>query len=695
MFWRYGGRLKLLASSFVIVASAFASVGVQADEGMWTYDHVPFKLLQERYSFKPTQEWLDHLRLSSISVHASASFVSPDGLILTNHHVVVGYIQRLSTPEHNYVREGFYAKTRAEEIPIPGASVRVLQSIEDVTSRVEAAVPKNAMTAQAADQRAKIIAAIESECLKNTGFEGEVVAFFGGATYSLYRYKRFTNIRFVFAPEDQAANFGGDFDNFTYPRHDLDMAFLRAYGDEQAKTSQYLKVNPEGAKDGELVFASGHPGKTDRQFTISVLEYLRDVSYPAKIARTHHAIDVMNAYSARGTEENRKAKIGLYYLANSLKAREGELRGLRDPALMSAKGSQERTLREAVDKDPELKRLYGGAWDRMRMACEWARAHQNEILDKTEMYGRFSGAALTMVRYADEVRKPDSDRLPGYHNAELPDTLRRLESPQPYHKDLEEILMADTFQVLLKDLGPGDPYIKIVLQGRSPAEVAREVMSGTKLDDVEVRKALLKDEGKAVLASKDPLIELVRRADPTVRAAERDVRNNFDAVQNEALTQIAKAEFAVYGEGAYPDATGTLRLAFGKVAGYPFATTLVPPFTTFYGLYDRAGSFGNKGDFKLAPSEEKSRDKLDLRTPLNLVCTADITGGNSGSPLVDGEGRLVGLVFDGNMESHPNVFVYDETQARCVAVDIRGILEALRKLYGADALVQEMLTAAK
>lgn len=671
-----------------------------ADEGMWTYDHVPVKLLKERYGFAPTKEWLDHLRLSSVNMHASASFVSPDGLILTNHHVAVSSAQRLSTPEHNYVQEGFYAKSRADELPIPGLTVRVLQSLEDVTSKVEAAVPAGASAAQAADARQKAMTQIEAACLKETGLQGEVVTLFGGARYELHRYKRYSDVRLVFVPEIQAADFGGDSDNFCYPRYALDMAFLRAYEDGQpAKTPHCLQVNPRGTSDGDLVFASGHPGRTDRMLTLECLRYLRDVEFPDKLARLHHSIDLMDRYSARGPEQARRAKIVLYFLQNSRKSREGELRGLRDPELMAKKEAAEKSLLEALARDPELDRLYAGAWAEIEGAYDWARAHQPELKNKQEMpgggWGRLASVALTLLRYAEEVKKPDPERLPGYHEAELSDTLQRIESRQPFFKDLEGLLLADALQTLVKDLGPEDPYVKALLAGLGPEQRADQVMAGTRLDDAEFRKALLKDRGKAVASSKDPLLLLARLANPTLRATEKARRDNLDAVEERALTRIAKARFAVYGEEAYPDATGSLRLAFGKVAGYPFATTRVPPFTTFYGLYDRAAGFGNAGEFRLASSEERSRDALDLSTPLNTVCTADITGGNSGSPLVDREGRLVGLVFDGNMQSHPNTFVYSEAEARCVSVDVRGILEALRKLYGAGALADEMLAAGR
>jgi hypothetical protein len=689
---------RLAAAALVATAGLSASSGlVLADEGMWTYDHPPLKQLEERYGFKPTQEWLNHLRLSSVDMYASGSFVSPDGLMLTNHHVALFSLQRLSTPEHNYVRDGFYAKTQAEEAPIPGMTVRVLVSTVDVTARVMGAVKAGASPAEAKAQQDAETAAIEAECLKKTGMSGAVVPLFGGAKRVLYRYKEYSDVRLVFAPELQAAFFGGDYDNFTYPRYDFDVAFMRAYENgKPAHVDNYLKVNPRGCADGDLVFVSGHPGKTDRLQPFSSLVYYRDVTYPHMIEHLHHLSDILTAYSAKGPEEARRARTSLYFVANSLKAREGEYRGLKDPELMAKKVAAEHALRKAVLKDEKLNALYGSAWDDMEAAYAWAKDHENERLYRTGMPGgRGLGMALTLVRYPVEVAKPDAARLNGFHEADLDDTLRYVKAPSPFYPDLEELLLADDLEAIAKAFGPGDPYVKALLGGKTPAEAAKVALAGTRLGDAAFRRELLANRGKAVAKCADPLLDLARRADPFIRETQKMFRDKLSAVEDEGLRRIAEAQFAVYGEDAYPDATGTLRLSYGKVAGYPFATTLVPPFTTFYGLYDRAYSFGNKGDFELAPKEAEGRDRLDLATPFNFVCTADITGGNSGSPVVDREGRLVGLVFDGNMESHPNTFLYDEKEARCVAVDIRGILEGLTKLYGAAPLVQEMLDGAK
>ena len=694
-------RATTLFRSLILAAAALCAAGLlstspRADEGMWTYDHPPLKQLEERYGFKPDQAWFDHLRLSSVSMGASASFVSPDGLVITNHHVTLGYVQRLSSAEHNYVRDGFYAKTQAEELPMPGASVQVVVSMEDVTDRVDAAVKAGASPAQAQEQREKAIAAIEDECPKKTGLQGEVVSLFGGSRRVIYRSKEYTDVRLVFTPELAAAFFGGDDDNFCYPRYDLDMAFVRVYENgKPAKVQHYLKVNPKGAADGDLVFTSGNPGQTERLLAYAMLEYQRDVIFPATNDRLKARRTLLKAYSARGPEQARQARTYLYYMENSIKSRDGEFKGLNDSALMKKKFDQETALREAVAKNPALA-PYGKAWDNLEQAVAWAKAHEEERRYKIGLGERaLLGTALTLVRYSRELAKPDADRLPEFNDADLPDLTRRLTSPGPVYKELEATLLLDEMKYVIAGLGENEPYVKTMLAGMTPEALVKQVIEGTHLEDPAVRKELLKDKGKAVATSKDPMIQLALRIEPTISETRKLFRDKVDAIDTANLTLVAKAQFAAYGESVYPDATGTLRLAFGKVAGYPFATTLVPPFTTFYGLYDRAYGFGQKGDFAIPPRTAARREQLDLSTPLNLVSTNDITGGNSGSPVVDKEGRLVGLVFDGNMQSHPNTFVYEETQARCVSVDIRGILEALRKLYDAGPLADEMLTAAK
>ena len=686
--------LAAMAVAFTVLASTLP----RADEGMWTYDHPPLQLLQKEYGFTPTQAWLDHLRLASVNIGGgSGSFVSPDGLILTNHHVARGYLQELSTPEHNYVRNGFYAKTQADELRAPGAMVRVLRSMEDVTREVESAVKAGDTAVQAQKARDAAVARIEKTCEEKTGLRGEVVALYGGARYTLYRYKEYTDVRVVMAPEEKAAYFGGDSDNFFYPRYDLDFSFLRAYENgKPASTPDYLKLDPTGVTDGMLVFVSGNPGRTDRMDTLAQLMYFRNVSYPIMLEGLAGMDKALTAYSKEGPSQAQEAQSILFYIHNSIKALTGEFDGLKDPDLMAEKASQEKALREAVAKNPDLKH-YEEAWRQVEQAVAWERAHVNEITYESRVPDAFglTGTALSILRYSEEVKKPDGERLDGFHDAQIPGLMRRLKAPRPYYKGLDEAMLAHDLTVIAAKLGSADPYVTALLAGQTPEQRAKQVIGGSKLDDAAFRVSLLKDDGAGVKGSTDPLLAFVRALDPTLRRVHQALKDNVEAVVQPALAQIAKAQFAVYGDKVYPDATGTLRLAFGKVEGYPFDTTQVPYKTTFYGLYNRAYAFDNTGDFQLSKMEEARLGQLDLKTPLDFVCAADITGGNSGSPIVDKDGKLVGLVFDGNPQSNPNTFVYSEKVARCVAVDSPAILEALNKLYDASRVVQELAAAGK
>ncbi|OYW03595.1 MAG: hypothetical protein B7X11_03320, partial [Acidobacteria bacterium 37-65-4] len=480
------------------------------------------------------------------------------------------------------MRDGFYAKTLAEELPIPGASISVVVSMEDVTDKVNAAVKPGATAAQAQEQRDKIVAALEAECLKSTGLKGDVVSLFGGSRKALYRHKEYTDIRLVFTPELAAAFFGGDDDNFCYPRYDLDMSFVRAYENgKPAKIQHYLSTNPKGTSDGDLVFVSGDPGRTERLLTCAMLDYQRDLVFPAMLERLKERRALLKSYGQKGPEQARRARTYLYFLENSIKAREGEFRGLNDPALMKRKQEAETALRAAVAKDPALA-PYGQAWKDLEQAQAWARAHDKDRKFKMGLGERsLMGSALLLVRYAQEVAKPDAERLAGFHDADLADRLRMLTSPGPVYKDMEALTLTDELNYVVAGLGTDDPYVKALLAGKTPEVLVKEAVAGTRLDNVAFRKELLKDKGKAVLTSQDPLILLALRAEPALRETRKLFRENVEAVESAALTQVAKAGFAVYGESVYPDATGTLRLAFGKVAGYAFATTLVPPFTTF------------------------------------------------------------------------------------------------------------------
>jgi hypothetical protein len=678
----------------VVSAGALLSViPARADEGMWTFDNPPLKQLQERYHFTPTQQWLDHVRLSCVRLNdgGSGSFVSPHGLLLTNHHVARGQLQKNSTREHDYIRDGFYATTPEQEMKSPDLEVNVLESMENVTNRVMAAL-KNAKTPeQEFAARRAVIAQIEKESLDKTGLRSDVVTLYQGGEYWLYRYKKYTDVRLVFAPEAQIAFFGGDPDNFTYPRYDIDFALFRVYENgKPINSTNYLKWNPKGAADNELVFVSGHPGSTSRLDTLAELEALRDVDLPATLKLLKSRIAVLKQYSAQGPEQAREAASLIFGLENSLKARDGQYKGLLDKAIMAKKAQEEADFKAKVMANPQWKAAYGNAWNEIAEAEKKAESRIKESMYHSTN-SQFSGLAMNIVEYVAEIKKPDGERLPGFHDAQLDSLKLRLFSPAPIYTGMEIAQITGALELSLAEVGPNDPFVKIVLNGRTPKEAATALVNGTKLADPAFRRKLVEGGEAAVAASDDPMIVLARKLDPMRREMIKWSQDNVQSVVQRAGEQLGKARFAVYGKTTYPDATFTLRLSYGQVKGYPMNGTKAPYKTTLFGLYDRAYSFGLNGDFALPSRYMEHRDKLDLTTPVDFVTTNDIIGGNSGSPVIDRNGEIVGLIFDGNIESLVGDFVYEGETNRAVAVHTAVMTETLTKLYNAQALVKELL----
>jgi len=685
--------IALGQTSAAILAAALFCPAVEADEGMWTFDNPPVKQLQEKYNFTPTPQWLDHLRLSCVRLNdgGSGSFVSPHGLLLTNHHVARGQLQKNSTAEHDYIRDGFFAATPDQEMKSQDLEVNVLVSYENVTDRVNAATEGAKNTEEEFAKRKAVIAEIQKESTEKSGFRSDVVTLYQGGEYWLYRYKKYTDVRLVFAPEQQAAFYGGDPDNFTYPRYDLDMALYRVYENGKPIDSKdYLKWNPQGAGDGELVFVSGHPGSTQRSDTYTSLVFDRDTVTPIVIQVLKRRIATLKDYSARGPEQARQAASQIFNLENSLKVYVGRLEGLQDKKLMEKKQKEEDDFRAKVDANPELKRDYGKAWDGVAEAIDKARPRIKEQYFRSAD-SQLAGLAVTLVTYVAEIRKPDGERLEGFHDSQLESLKLRLFSPAPIYPEMEIARMTSALEADVRELGPNDAWIKAVLDGRTPKDAANQTISGTKVGDAAFRKSLAEGGQTAVDASTDPLIAMARRIDPIRREQIKWFEKNVQSVEERSGEELGKARFAVYGKNAYPDATFTLRLSYGQVLGYPMNGTKAPYKTTMYGLYDRAASFDNKAPFDLPKRFVDGKDKLDLSTPFNFVTTNDIIGGNSGSPVVNRNGEVVGLIFDGNIQSLVGDFVYDSYQNRAVAVHTAAMTEALKKLYGAQKLVDELM----
>ncbi|MBN9121904.1 MAG: S46 family peptidase [Planctomycetes bacterium] len=701
-----------MRSRFLVPAATAALLGllmipteIEADEGMWLFNNPPRAQLKA-YGFDPTDKWLEHVRLSSVRFNSggSGSFVSADGLVMTNHHVAAGDLDKVSTPEKNYLRDGFYAKNRNEEIRCKGLELNVLIGIKDVTAEVEKAVPAGTAPAEAFKLRTAKIAELEkgaADPAKN--IRADVVTLYAGGQYHLYTFKKYTDIRIVFAPEKQAAFFGGDPDNFEYPRFDLDVAFFRVYENEQPiKCEHYLKWSPAGSKADELVFVSGHPGRTNRANTLAELGYLRDTGYPYLLQRLNRLEVLLSSWGARSEQNMQRAEEELFSIQNSRKARVGGLAGLMDPKLMGRKVKDEERLKAFIAKGnaSELK-VAAGAYDTIAKA-EQVRAALIKDITVLENGGGFNShsfsIARTLLRASEELAKPNADRLREFAEARLPSLKFQLMSDEPIYEDFETLKLADGLQFLAITLGPDSDLVKKVLAGKSPRERAYELISGTKVRDPKVRAQLWADieaaakEGKPYDLAKlnDPMIEVARLVDPASRAVRKRFENEVDEPKRQAYAALAKAKFALDGDKVYPDATFTLRLAFGTVKGYAEDGKPVPPFTTFEGLYKRSTEQGNKGPFELPKRWAERKDKLDLKTPFNFVCTADIIGGNSGSPVVNKDAEVVGLIFDGNIQSLVLDFIYTDEQARAVSVDSRAIVEALRKVYDATELADEL-----
>jgi len=684
--------MKHSALLLALAAGAGLARSAQADEGMWLFNHFPTEKVKAAYGFAPDQPWLDKVRLASVRLEGgcSASFVSGEGLIMTNHHCAEECINQLSSPKKDFIADGFRAKSRADEVKCPTMGVNTLIAIEDVTAQVQQARAGKS-DAEGNEAVKAQIATLEKTCQKSADLRCEVVTLFNGGLYDLYTYRRYEDVRLVFAPEFRAAFFGGDPDNFEFPRYDLDVSFVRVYQDgKPLVTPNHLAWSPNGTQEGDMTFVSGHPGSTSRLLTVAEIETWRDAALLPRLLYLAEIRGALLEYAHRGKEQARHSRGLLFGVENSLKAFKGEIEALNDPPLLAAKRAEEKATRDYVAADKTRAAAYGGAWDAIAAAQKIDRSliFRHRLIERGNGFrSDLLNHARLLVRAAEELPKPNEKRLREFTEGDWPQVRQELLSTAPTYDEFEVFTLAWSLGKLREVLSADDPFVKQILGKESPQQLAERVIKGTKLKDIKVRQALLDGGAAAIAASKDPLIELARRIDPEARAVRKRREDLVEAVVDKNHELIAKARFEQYGTSVYPDATFTLRLSYGKVEGYEENGEKVVPYTRIGGAFARQTG---ADPFMLPPSWMSKQATLDANVPFNFVTSNDIIGGNSGSPVVNKDAQVVGLIFDGNIQSLGGDYAFDPAVNRAVAVDSRAIMYALEQIYGAADLVREL-----
>ncbi len=685
-------RLLAVAKSALIfsITTLVFQGQLKADEGMWLFNDLPVKHLQDQHGFTPTAEWSDHLMKSCVrfNVGGSASFISSNGLVLTNHHVGSDTLFKLSNDKNDYYNDGFLAKSFSQELKAPDLELNQLINIKDVTAEVNSAVGEDLGAADAAKARRIAIANIEKEATDKSNLRSNVVTLYGGGRYHLYQYKKYTDVRLVWSPEANAAFFGGDADNFEYPRYCLDACIFRVYEDNKpAKIKHYLKWSQNGPAEKELVFVAGNPGRTSRIFTVAALKHQRDVRLPYVLDFIRRREVLLQQFALRGKESARRAHDGLFGIQNARKARMGMIQGLQDPAIMSAKEKAEANLLAQIKADPKLAK-YAGAWDKIAdvQKRQAARLGKGVNLNST-----LFNLAQQLVQMAAEDQKPSSERLPAYRDSNRASLEQKLFSEAPIYRDLEQAITADVLSRMVEMRGGDDELCVKILNGKSPSDRAAELVLGTKIHEPAFRKEIAGGGVAAIEASKDPMILLASLVDSQVRS-EQLISDELAEIERQAYAQIAEAQFATQGTSTYPDATFSLRLSFGPVMGYEENGKQIPAMTNVAGAFDHEKAHQGQEYFDLPESWHKANQagKISPKTPYNFVCTADIIGGNSGSPVVNKDLELVGLIFDGNIQSLTADYLYSDRQGRSVSVHSNVIRDAIRYVYGADALADQL-----
>jgi hypothetical protein len=680
--------VKIRCLALIILTSTLCL----AEEGMWTYNNLPTAKLKQAYGFEPTRDWLDNVRLSSVRLAqgCSGSFVSPSGLVMTNHHCAASCIQELSTKDKDYFSEGFTAPALTDEKRCPELEINQLVSITTVTKRVT-----DALTNKSGQEYTKALngikATIEKECSKgDDNTRCEVVSLYNGGVYDLYQYRRYQDVRLAFAPEFRIAFFGGDPDNFQFPRYNLDLSFLRVYDNgKPLATPNHLKWSKAGSKEGDLTFVAGNPGSTERLKTIAELEEIRDHDLPNRLYSLYELRGMLWQFQQRGEEQKRISTDDLFGVENTIKALKGEWDALQNDAFFASKVAAEKDIRAKVSAKPDWKKQYGNVWRDIEQAIAKSRQIQTYSLPVTRVISRSQllQIAFTLTRASQELPKPNAERLPGYSDARLPALKQRLFTEAPIYKELEIEKLAHGLEKLRESLGPDSDIVKKLIGKQSPRDLATSLINQTTLDNPETRKKLFEGGAAAIQASNDPMLEFARKLEPIEREFTLQSQREVQPVLTRGGEALSKIRFALYGTSVYPDATFTPRLSYGSVKGWMENGRKIGPYTIIGGAFERQTG---ADPFRLPDSWLEAKSRLDLTTPFNLVTTNDIIGGNSGSPVFNRNAEIVGLIFDGNIHSLGGAFGFDETMNRSVAVDSRAMEEALSKVYKAERLLNEL-----
>lgn len=663
-----------------------------ADEGMWTFDKFPSKVVKQKYGVDINKEWLNKTQLSSVRLTngCSGSFISEKGLILTNHHCVDGCVQQLSTAKNDYIKNGFLAKDEKAELTCPALEINRLIEISDVTNKVKKATAN--LKGEALNKARKTtIAELEKTCSQNqANTRCDVISLYRGGLYHIYKYQRYPEVKLVFAPEHSAAAFGGDPDNFNFPRYSLDFAFLRVYENgKPLQNEHYFNWAKEPIKEKDVTFVTGHPGNTSRLLTISQFEYLRDSALIKRIILMSEMRGLLTEYQKRGKEQKRTAHARLQGIENGLKVFKGQLNALTDKNFFNSLVKKEKDFRSKVASRPQLRQQYGKAWDEIAKLVKAEADMSNDInfIIYNNFGSRLFGIAQTLVRAPEELKKPEGDRFEEFRDSKLPQLKQQLFSPAPVYKELEIALMDFMLSKTREALSPDHPFVKKILGHKSTEQVAKELIQKSKLHDPKLREKLFNGGLEAINNSSDPMIQFVKNIDPEIRAKRKYYEDNIDSALQAESEKIAAAQFAVYGTDHYPDATFSLRISYGQVLGYEEDGKYLTPMTTMKNTFLR-----NTGSdpFALPSTWLKAKNEISPKAAFNFISTNDIIGGNSGSPILNKNAEIIGVVFDGNIHSLGGSFGFDPAKNRAVSVQSEAMLESLKTIYKAERLLKEI-----